>query len=101
MLEKEYEAGRVSLSGYEVPVESVVRIVSVSEGVIRLHEDVGYAKMEIGADQFIRFSSLHLYDMSFILSDILLYILKNNNIILHPSTTWPSALLQQMHRLYL
>ena len=45
VLEKEYEAGRVSLSGYEVPVESVVRIVSVSEGVIQLHEDVGYAKM--------------------------------------------------------
>jgi len=45
LLEKEYEAGRVSLSGYEVPVESVVRIISVSEGVIQLHEDVGYAKM--------------------------------------------------------
>ena len=44
VLEKEYEAGRVSLSGYEVPVESVVRIVSVSDGVIQLHEDVGYAK---------------------------------------------------------
>jgi xanthine phosphoribosyltransferase len=40
LLEKEYEAGRVSLSGYEVPVESVVRIVSVSEGVIQLHEEV-------------------------------------------------------------
>lgn len=45
VLEKEYEAGRVSLSGYELPVESVVRIISVSEGVIQLHEDVGYAKM--------------------------------------------------------
>lgn len=45
LLEKEYEAGRVSLSGYEVPVESVVRIVSVSDGVIQLHEEVGYAKM--------------------------------------------------------
>ena len=44
MLETEYEAGRVSLSGYEVPVESVVRIVSVSDGAIQLHEDVGYAK---------------------------------------------------------
>lgn len=44
VLEKEYEAGRVSLSGYEVAVESVVRIISVSEGVIQLHEDVGYAK---------------------------------------------------------
>jgi len=44
VLETEYEAGRVSLSGYEVPVESVVRIVSVSDGAIQLHEDVGYAK---------------------------------------------------------
>jgi xanthine phosphoribosyltransferase len=36
LLEKEYEAGRVSLSGFGVPVESVVRIASVKEGVIQL-----------------------------------------------------------------
>lgn len=45
LLEKEYEAGRVSLSGFGVPVESVVRIASVKEGVIQLKEEVGYDKM--------------------------------------------------------
>lgn len=44
LLEKEYEAGRVSLSGFGVPVESVVRISSVKEGVIQLMADDGYAK---------------------------------------------------------
>ncbi|KAL7543326.1 hypothetical protein ACHAXR_012678 [Thalassiosira sp. AJA248-18] len=42
LLEKEYEAGRVSLSGFGVPVESVVRIASVQDGVIRVREEDGY-----------------------------------------------------------
>lgn len=42
LLEKEYEAGRVSLSGFGVPVESIVRIASVKEGVIRIREEDGY-----------------------------------------------------------
>mmetsp|Transcript_6663 Transcript_6663/g.15109 ORF Transcript_6663/g.15109 Transcript_6663/m.15109 type:complete len:799 (+) Transcript_6663:59-2455(+) len=45
LLEKEYEAGRVSLSGFGVPVESVVRIASVKDGVIQLLEEDGYDNM--------------------------------------------------------
>jgi len=45
LLEKEYEAGRVSLSGYGLPVESVVRVASVKDGVIRLVEEDGYDNM--------------------------------------------------------
>lgn len=45
LLEKEYEAGRKSLSGFGVPVESLVRIASVRDGVIQLLEEDGYAKM--------------------------------------------------------
>ena len=45
LLEKEYEAGRVSLSGFGVPVESVVRIASVRDGVIQLLEEDGYDHM--------------------------------------------------------
>ena len=43
LLEKEYEAGRKSLSGFDVDVESIVRIASVEDGVIRLIEEDGYA----------------------------------------------------------
>lgn len=42
LLEKEYEAGRVSLSGFGVPIESVVRIASVKDGILRLKEEDGY-----------------------------------------------------------
>ncbi len=45
LLEKGYEAGRVSLSGFGVPVESVVRIASVKDGVIQLVEEDGYDHM--------------------------------------------------------
>jgi xanthine phosphoribosyltransferase len=45
LLEKGYEAGRVSLSGFGVPVESVVRIASVRDGVIQLVEEDGYDHM--------------------------------------------------------
>jgi len=45
LLEKEYEAGRVFLSGFGVPVESVVRIASVKNGVIGIREEDGYDKM--------------------------------------------------------
>ena len=45
LLEKEYEAGRVSLSGFGLPVESLVRIASVRDGVIQLVEEDGYDKM--------------------------------------------------------
>jgi len=45
ILEKEYDAGRKQLSGYNIPVESVVRIASVKEGVIQLKEEDGYDHM--------------------------------------------------------
>ena len=45
LLEKEYKAGRVSLSGFGVPIESVVRIASVRDGVIQLVEEDGYDHM--------------------------------------------------------
>ena len=45
LLEKEYEAGRMSLSGFGVKVESIVKIASVQDGVIRLLEEDGYAKV--------------------------------------------------------
>ena len=42
LLEKTYESGRESLSGYDVPVESVVRVTSVQDGIIQLEEEQGY-----------------------------------------------------------
>lgn len=45
LLEKGYEAGRVSLSGFGVPVESIVRIASVRDGVIQLESEDGYENM--------------------------------------------------------
>ncbi|KAL3791078.1 hypothetical protein HJC23_012063 [Cyclotella cryptica] len=45
LLEKEYDAGRKSLSGFGVKVESIVKIASVRDGVIQLLEEDGYAKM--------------------------------------------------------
>jgi xanthine phosphoribosyltransferase len=45
LIEKEYDAGRKSLSGFNVKVESVVKITSVKDGVILLREEDGYAGM--------------------------------------------------------
>eukprot|EP00566_Odontella_aurita_P005288 CAMPEP_0113552278 /NCGR_PEP_ID=MMETSP0015_2-20120614/14981_1 /TAXON_ID=2838 /ORGANISM="Odontella" /LENGTH=631 /DNA_ID=CAMNT_0000453243 /DNA_START=376 /DNA_END=2274 /DNA_ORIENTATION=- /assembly_acc=CAM_ASM_000160 len=45
LLEKVYDSGRQSLSGYNVPVESLVRVQSVSEGVIRLLEEEGASSL--------------------------------------------------------
>ena len=45
LLEKEYEAGRVSLSGFGVPIELVVRIALVRDGVIQLVEEDCYDHM--------------------------------------------------------
>ncbi|KAL7489384.1 hypothetical protein ACHAW6_014979 [Cyclotella cf. meneghiniana] len=45
LLEKEYDAGRKSLSGFGVKVESIVKITSVRDGVIQLLEEDGYARM--------------------------------------------------------
>ena len=45
VLEKVYDAGRQALSGFNVPVESLARIASVSNGVITMIEEEGYTKM--------------------------------------------------------
>ena len=46
LLEKSYDAGRQSLSGYDIPIESLVKIASVANGIITLEEEEGYSKME-------------------------------------------------------
>jgi xanthine phosphoribosyltransferase len=45
LLEKVYESGRQSLSGYDIPVFSLCRIASVKSGVIQLMEEDGYSSM--------------------------------------------------------
>lgn len=47
LLEKEYEAGRKSLSGFDIKIESIVRVASVDDGVIRLMEEDGYANSKV------------------------------------------------------
>jgi len=47
LLEKVYESGRKALSGYDVPVESLVRVASVSDGVMTLVEEEGFDDEEI------------------------------------------------------
>jgi len=43
LLEKSYDAGRQSLSGYNIPIESLVKVASVSDGIITLEEEEGYS----------------------------------------------------------
>jgi len=42
LLEKMYDSGRQFLSGYNVPVESMVRVASVKGGVLQLMEEEGF-----------------------------------------------------------
>lgn len=44
LLEKSYESGRQSLSGFNIPVHSLCRIASVEEGMIQLVEEEGYVQ---------------------------------------------------------
>ena len=46
LLEKVYDSGRQSLSGFDVPIHSLCRIASVSNGVIQLEEEDGYDRMQ-------------------------------------------------------
>jgi xanthine phosphoribosyltransferase len=46
LLEKVYDAGRQSLSGYSIPVHSLVRVASVTDGAIVLVEEEGYSRMK-------------------------------------------------------
>jgi xanthine phosphoribosyltransferase len=47
LLEKVYESGRQSLSGFDVPVESLCRIASVQSGVIQLVEEQGFEQITV------------------------------------------------------
>lgn len=46
LLEKVYDSGRQSLSGFDVPVQSLCRVASVEGGVIQLVEEEGFDKMK-------------------------------------------------------
>lgn len=45
LLEKAYKKGRQSLSGFDIPIQSLCRVASVEEGVIQLYEEEGYQGM--------------------------------------------------------
>lgn len=45
LLEKVYDSGRQSLSGFDIPIHSLCRISSVYGGVIQLIEEEGFDKM--------------------------------------------------------
>jgi xanthine phosphoribosyltransferase len=45
LLEKVYDSGRQSLSGFDIPIQSLCRVASVKNGVIQLVEEEGYDKM--------------------------------------------------------
>lgn len=42
LLEKVYDSGRQSLSGFNIPIESLCRVASVQGGVIQLVEEEGF-----------------------------------------------------------
>jgi xanthine phosphoribosyltransferase len=46
LLEKVYDSGRQSLSGYNIPIQSLCRVASVQAGVIQLVEEEGFDKMK-------------------------------------------------------
>ena len=45
LLEKVYDSGRQSLSGFDVPIHSLCRIASVESGVIQIVEEEGFDRM--------------------------------------------------------
>lgn len=47
LIEKVYESGRKALSGFNVPVHSMVSVASVRDGVITLVEEEGFQEEEI------------------------------------------------------
>jgi xanthine phosphoribosyltransferase len=46
LLEKVYDSGRQSLSGFNIPIQSLCRVASVQSGVIQLVEEEGFDKMK-------------------------------------------------------
>jgi len=51
LLEKGYDSGRQSLSGFDVPIHSLCRIASVKDGVIQLEEEAGFDRMKKKKEQ--------------------------------------------------
>lgn len=45
LLEKAYDSGRQSLSGFDLPIQSLCRVASVKGGILQLVEEEGYDKM--------------------------------------------------------
>jgi xanthine phosphoribosyltransferase len=52
LLEKVYDSGRQSLSGFDIPVFSLCRIASVKSGVIQLMEEDGYSSTSSNNQQY-------------------------------------------------
>jgi len=48
LLEKVYDSGRQSLAGFNLPIHSLCRVASVSQGVIQLYEEEGFDRMTTG-----------------------------------------------------
>ena len=44
LLEKVYDSGRRSLSGFNIPVHSLCRVASVKDGVLQLVEEEGFVQ---------------------------------------------------------
>lgn len=42
LIEKVYESGRRNLSGFDIPIESLVKVLSVEDRIIRMEEEDGY-----------------------------------------------------------
>jgi xanthine phosphoribosyltransferase len=51
LLEKVYDSGRQSLSGFDLPIHSLCRIASVQSGVIQLMEEEGFDLMQKEKEQ--------------------------------------------------
>lgn len=47
LLEKVYDSGRQSLSGFDIPIQSLCRVASVQEGVIQLVEEEGFVDEQL------------------------------------------------------
>ena len=47
LLEKVYDSGRQSLSGFDIPIHSLCRISSVQSGVIQLMEEEGFLQEQL------------------------------------------------------
>jgi xanthine phosphoribosyltransferase len=51
LLEKVYDSGRQSLSGFDIPIHSMCRVASVESGVIQMVEEEGFDLMQKSSQQ--------------------------------------------------